>query len=284
MNPMVPGLSGGKMSSSDPKSKIDFLDSPADVKSKIKAAVCTPGQVEDNGVLAFIKAVLIPVQNLREEQAKLRGEEHAPRGEKSGSFVKPDAPLGTVFSVPRKADFGGDIHFASYQELEDAYAKEELHPGDLKNGVTEALVALLTPIKEKFEADPEWKEVERLGYPDQSVQPATKVKEKASHPLFPNLGGSVLIVSEHEKGIKDDSTNRGRTSAVEGTKGSREKGQSGGGGSSSGRTGRCQWFSSNISIGPQKQSSGRRGCHPSIHLHFRFQLQSCELKIIYLDL
>ena len=37
MNPIVPGLvKGGKMSSSDPKSKIDFLDSAADVKKKIK--------------------------------------------------------------------------------------------------------------------------------------------------------------------------------------------------------------------------------------------------------
>lgn len=184
------------MSSSDPKSKIDFLDSPAEVKSKIKAAVCTPGVVEDNGVLAFIKAVLIPVQDLREEQAKLRGESQAPRGEGSGSFVKPDAPAGTVFSVPRKPDFGGDIHFKTYQELEDAYAKEELHPGDLKNGVTEALVALLTPIKEMFEADPEWKEVERLGYPDQSVQPAAKqVKEKVSGACeqSPHGQGIVLI-------------------------------------------------------------------------------------------
>jgi tyrosyl-tRNA synthetase len=42
-------------------------------------------------------------------------------------------------------------------------------------------VALLAPIKEMFDADPEWQEVERLGYPDQSVQPAAKqVKEKAS--------------------------------------------------------------------------------------------------------
>jgi tyrosyl-tRNA synthetase len=182
MNPMVPGLSGGKMSSSDPKSKIDFLDSPAEIKSKIKAAVCTPGVVEENGVLAFIKAVLIPVQDLREEQAKNRGDKQAARGPGSGSSVKADAPAGTVFSIPRKADFGGDIHFSTYQELEDAYAKEDLHPGDLKNGVTEALVALLTPIKELFEADPEWQEVERAGYPDQSVQPAVKqTKEKVSH-------------------------------------------------------------------------------------------------------
>jgi tyrosyl-tRNA synthetase len=156
MNSMVPGLSGGKMSSSDPKSKIDFLDSPAEIKSKLKAAVCTPGQVEGNGVLDFLKAVLIPVQQLREEQGRAR----AP-----GSFVTTDAPEGTVFSISRPEKFGGDIHFKSYEDIEKAYEKEELHPGDLKGGVTDALIALLKPIQEMFEKDEEWKEAERLGYP-----------------------------------------------------------------------------------------------------------------------
>jgi tyrosyl-tRNA synthetase len=160
---MVPGLSGGKMSSSDPKSKIDFLDSPADVKSKLKAAVCTPGVVENNGVLAFVKNVLIPVQELRNEQAESKGES-APRGE--GSFVKSDAPEGTIFSISRPEKFGGDIHYSSYEAMETAYAKEELHPSDLKNGVTDALNTLLAPIQAMFNADPEWQKVEKAGYPE----------------------------------------------------------------------------------------------------------------------
>jgi tyrosyl-tRNA synthetase len=180
MNPMVPGLSGGKMSSSEPKSKIDFLDSAAEVKSKLKAAVCTPGDVENNGVLAFVKAVLIPVQELKEEQAKSRGEKQAPRGEGSGSFVSANAPQGTVFSLPRPEKFGGDIHFSSYQALEDAYAKEEVHPGDLKGGVTHAMIELLTPIRKMFDADKEWQEAERNGYPDQSVQSAASAKPAAA--------------------------------------------------------------------------------------------------------
>lgn len=36
MNPMVPGLTGDKMSASVEDSKIDLLDSPADVKRKLK--------------------------------------------------------------------------------------------------------------------------------------------------------------------------------------------------------------------------------------------------------
>lgn len=55
---VVPGLAGGKMSSSIDDSKIDLLDSPADVKKKLKKAFCEPGNVADNGVLAFAKHVI----------------------------------------------------------------------------------------------------------------------------------------------------------------------------------------------------------------------------------
>lgn len=61
MNPMVPGLTGGKMSSSEEDSKIDLLDSAAQVKKKLKKAFCEPGNVEENGVLAFCKSVLFPL-------------------------------------------------------------------------------------------------------------------------------------------------------------------------------------------------------------------------------
>jgi len=55
---LVPGLAGGKMSSSEEDSKIDLLDTPATVKKKLKKAFCEPGNVTDNGVLAFVKHVL----------------------------------------------------------------------------------------------------------------------------------------------------------------------------------------------------------------------------------
>ncbi|KAK4687343.1 phosphoribosylaminoimidazole-succinocarboxamide synthase, partial [Tremellales sp. Uapishka_1] len=175
MNAMVPGLSGGKMSSSDPKSKIDFLDTPAEIKSKLKSAICTPGVVEGNGVLAFLKTVLIPVQELWEEQAREKGQATS-RGEET--FVTANAPEGTVFSIARPEKYGGDIHYGSYQGMEAAYAKEELHPLDLKNGVTDALVTLLSPIRAAFDADPEWNEAERLAYPD-TTPAAVPAKTKA---------------------------------------------------------------------------------------------------------
>ncbi|VDL63730.1 unnamed protein product [Nippostrongylus brasiliensis] len=60
MNPMVPGLTGSKMSSSEIDSKIDLLDSADVVERKILGAVC-PRQEDDNGVLAFYNYVLIPI-------------------------------------------------------------------------------------------------------------------------------------------------------------------------------------------------------------------------------
>jgi hypothetical protein len=59
---LVPGLTGSKMSSSDEDSKIDLLDSQAEVKKKLKKAFCEPGNIAENGVLSFCKHVLFPLR------------------------------------------------------------------------------------------------------------------------------------------------------------------------------------------------------------------------------
>jgi len=46
------------MSSSEVDSKIDLLDSPATVKKKLKKAFCEPGNIIENGLLAFAKHVI----------------------------------------------------------------------------------------------------------------------------------------------------------------------------------------------------------------------------------
>lgn len=46
------------MSSSEVDSKIDLLDSPATVKKKLKKAFCEPGNIVENGLLAFAKHVI----------------------------------------------------------------------------------------------------------------------------------------------------------------------------------------------------------------------------------
>ena len=65
MNPMVPGLAGGKMSASDPDSKIDVLDAADIVKRKLKKAHAVPKEVEGNGVISFVEYVLLPVSGLK---------------------------------------------------------------------------------------------------------------------------------------------------------------------------------------------------------------------------
>lgn len=118
----VPGLAGGKMSSSEVDSKIDLLDSPANVKKKLKKAFCEPGNIEDNGLLSFAKHVIF-------------------------SLFKE----GEGFTVSRKPEFGGDATYATYQALEDSFAKQELHPGDFKLAVELYINRLLDPIRAAFE-------------------------------------------------------------------------------------------------------------------------------------
>lgn len=70
MNPMVPGLQGGKMSASDPDSKIDLLDTVELVKRKLKKSFAPPKQVEENGVLSFVEYVLLPASALKHKTQK----------------------------------------------------------------------------------------------------------------------------------------------------------------------------------------------------------------------
>ncbi|KAK0154852.1 Tyrosine--tRNA ligase, cytoplasmic [Merluccius polli] len=96
MNPMVPGLTGTKMSSSEEDSKIDLLDKKEDVKKKLKKAFCEPGNIENNGLLSFVKHVLFP----------LHGE----------------------FSIKRDPKWGGDKVYTAFEEVEKDFAEELVHP------------------------------------------------------------------------------------------------------------------------------------------------------------
>lgn len=176
---MVPGLAGGKMSSSDPNSKIDFLDSPALVRKKIKAAFCEEGNIEDNGLLAFAKAVLIPIVNLRKEQVELGQDAKLP------AYVAAEAPAGSVFTIPRDEKWGGSSHYATYEDLENDFKEKKIHPGDLKKAVGEAIISLLEPIQKDYESNKEWQEVTAKAYPSEapkSEQPKKKTKVPTSAP------------------------------------------------------------------------------------------------------
>jgi len=126
MNPLIPGLGeGGKMSASEPNSKIDFLDSNKQVRKKINIALCIDGQVEQNGLLALMKYLVF-------RELEQRGEE---------------------FIIDRPEQYGGKISFKNYEELESAFISQELKSVDLKQGISEELIKFITPIRETIEAN-----------------------------------------------------------------------------------------------------------------------------------
>lgn len=118
LNPLVPGLIGKKMSASDEKSKIDLLDDEKKVKAKLKNAEMVAGN-PDNGVMAFLKYVLMTIKK--------------DKGEK--------------FVVSRPEKFGGNTEYSDYDEVERDFVEGKLHPLDLKNAVSEEISGFLKEIQ-----------------------------------------------------------------------------------------------------------------------------------------
>ncbi len=112
-----------KMSKSMPKGCIFVHDSPEEIKTKIKEAYCPPREVKGNPVI---------------ETAKLT------------VFTERES-----LTIPRAPKYGGSKTFDSYEELEKAYVKDELHPLDLKEAVAEALIEILRPVRGYFRKHPQ---------------------------------------------------------------------------------------------------------------------------------
>ena len=160
MNPMVPGLGqGGKMSASDPNSKIDLVEEPKVVKKKIGAAFCAPGDI-DNGLIAFLENVVQPIQELKSDVV--------------GTFD---------FFVDRPEKYGGPIHYKSLDELKADFAEQKLSPVDLKAGVADRINELLAPIRENYEQDADFQDASTKGYvveAPKKEKKEKKVKNKGS--------------------------------------------------------------------------------------------------------
>ncbi|KAG7210416.1 hypothetical protein KM043_011948 [Ampulex compressa] len=165
MNPMIPGLAGSKMSSSEEDSKIDLLDNAAAVKKKLKKAFCEPGNITDNGILAFSKHVIFPLFK-----------------------------AGESYNVPRSKEFGGDVSFTNYEDLENAFSKEEIHPGDLKNAVEVYINKLLDPIRKEFEGNSKMKSLASKAYPPPQKQ---KVADEITPARLDIRVGKIVDVKKH---------------------------------------------------------------------------------------
>lgn len=123
MNPMVSGLTGDKMSSSDENSKVDILDSSKTVAKKLNKAFCEAGNIEENWFLDFARLVMFP--HLKD--------------------------LGENFVINRPEKFGGEIVYDNLETMTDDFKNEKLHPADLKMGVIDYINRLLEPIRQAAE-------------------------------------------------------------------------------------------------------------------------------------
>ena len=115
-----------KMSKSNPDNAIFMTDTPEDIKRKINKAYCLEGDTKENPVLEYCKYIIFE------------------------SFDR----LGvTEFIVERPEKWGGALKFKTFKELEETFAKKELHPQDLKISVVKYLDLLLQPVRKHFEED-----------------------------------------------------------------------------------------------------------------------------------
>jgi tyrosyl-tRNA synthetase len=153
MNPLIPSLSkSGKMSASDKSSRLDFDDTPKQIRAKINAAFSVDGEVENNGLLALLKFIIF------------RWLER-----KSDSGV-------AEFKVNRPEKWGGPVSFSSYADVEGAFAAKELLSGDLKIGVADALVEFLAPLRT---AIGDHKDLLVAAYPDDDPVAAAQARKRA---------------------------------------------------------------------------------------------------------
>ncbi len=122
MQPLIMSLkgSGVKMSSSVPETIIKIYDSEESIRSKIKNAFCPEGVVEDNPVLQLSRYLIFGLKD--------------------------------SLSVERPRKFGGEIIFNSYEELEESFKNEELHPMDLKNALTIELINTFRKVRKYFKS------------------------------------------------------------------------------------------------------------------------------------
>ncbi|KAK6454928.1 tRNA synthetases class I-domain-containing protein [Scheffersomyces xylosifermentans] len=155
MNHMIPGLGqGGKMSASDPNSKIDIVEEPKNIRKKVNSAYCAPGDVKDNSLLSFLEFVVQPIQELL--------------ADKDGVFK---------FDIDRPEKYGGPISYTSIEQLKEDFQSEKLSPVDLKAGVAEKIIELLAPIKAEYDSNPEFQAAEKAGYPVDQPKGEKKVKK-----------------------------------------------------------------------------------------------------------
>jgi len=126
----------------DPDAELYLFDAQLDVQRKMKKAFCEPGNVNHCPPIAVFEQVVLPYSAERQ------------------------------LVVKRKEENGGDLSFTSAEQLVATYASGELHPGDLKPAVRDAVDAVLQRVRSCVQADSELSKAEK------EVQKVVKRKKK----------------------------------------------------------------------------------------------------------
>lgn len=111
------------------KESILVHDSPEKIRKKIIGAFCPPKNPE-NPIMEIVRYILV------------RGDE-------------------TPFSVTTKLE--GEVTFDNYSGLEKAYVSGKIHPLDLKNSVSNALIRELEPCRTRFKSADQWRDIFVMG-------------------------------------------------------------------------------------------------------------------------
>ena len=122
--PLLTSLGGSddKMSSSKKDTMFPLHADPSRIRETISDAYCPQGQVEDNPVLEIAKFFVFGADR--------------------------------ELHVERDEEYGGDLHYTEYSELESDFGSGELHPLDLKNAVADQIVERFQPVRERFKQEP----------------------------------------------------------------------------------------------------------------------------------
>jgi tyrosyl-tRNA synthetase len=122
-HPLMVSLQGSKckMSSSKPETMVFLHDSEENIRKRLGKAFC-PKEREGNPIYQIAKFHVFP-------------------------------GLGKL-EIKRPEKFGGDLVFENWEEFDSKF--ETIHPQDLKNGVTEAVIQMLKPVRSFFKKNPKF--------------------------------------------------------------------------------------------------------------------------------
>ncbi|KAF3057144.1 Tyrosine-tRNA ligase, cytoplasmic [Daldinia childiae] len=153
MNPMLPSLRGGKMSSSHPpETKIMFQDPAPVVKEKIEKAYASAATTDQNGVFALVKDMLLPIRLLQAEGIlEVQG---APGERRSKGLVLPR----TNGRIPKE--------YLSIDEIKHDLEVKELASEVFTTAVADAVNILLDHVRQAYAMNEEWQKADKYGYPE----------------------------------------------------------------------------------------------------------------------